>query len=123
MYNRTSNIMEVNDARKQLFTHKSTALCNIPQRRLDSSSTSSEHVCRPIAGTRLWCWILTNLARPTGAGPRNPLGGSLLDNPAGGIKILSRTDPLQLQEGMYWPLQVHQDCTQVHCIIYKFGRL
>ena len=30
MYDRTINIMEVNDARKQLFVHKSRALCNIP---------------------------------------------------------------------------------------------
>ena len=30
MYDRTSNIMEVNKARKQLFAHKSRALENIP---------------------------------------------------------------------------------------------
>ena len=46
-----------------------------------------------------------------------------LDDTARGIKIFQRTDPLQLQEGMYQPLQVHQGCTQVHCIMCLFGRL
>ena len=45
-----------------------------------------------------------------------------LDDTARGIKIF-RTDPLQLLEGMYRPLQVHQGCTQVHCIMCLFGRL
>ena len=46
-----------------------------------------------------------------------------LDDPARGIKIFRQTDPLQLQEEMYRPLQVHQGCTQVHCIMCLFGRL
>ena len=46
-----------------------------------------------------------------------------LDDTVRGIKIVPRTDPLQLQEGMYRPLQVHQGCTQVHCIMFMFGRL
>ena len=46
-----------------------------------------------------------------------------LDDTARNIKILPRTDPLQLQEGMYRPLQVHQGCTQLHCIMCMFGRL
>ena len=45
------------------------------------------------------------------------------DDTARGIKIFQRTDPLQLQEGMYRPLQVPQGCTQVHCIMCLFGRL
>ena len=38
-----------------------------------------------------------------------------LDDTARGIKIFQRTYPLQLQ--------VHQGCTQVHCIMCLFGRL
>ena len=45
-----------------------------------------------------------------------------LDDTARGIIIFRRTDPL-LQEGMYRPLQVHQGCTQVHCIMCLFRRL
>ena len=45
------------------------------------------------------------------------------DDTARGIKIFQRTDPLQLQEGMYRPMQVHQGCTHVHCIMCLFGRL
>ena len=33
-----------------------------------------------------------------------------LDDTARGLKILPRTDPLQPQEGMYWPLKVYQGC-------------
>ena len=93
------------------------------QCRLLSSSTSSVHVCRPIAGTTLWCGFFINLVHLTGVGTGKPLGGSLLDNPTRGIKILSRTDQLQLEHWMYWPLQVHQACTQVLCIMGMFGRL
>jgi hypothetical protein len=46
-----------------------------------------------------------------------------LDDTARGIEILPRTHPLRLQEGVYRPLQVHQGCTQVHCIMCMFGRL
>ena len=46
-----------------------------------------------------------------------------LEDTARRIKRLPQTDPLQLQEGMYRPLQVHQDCTQVHCIMFMFERL
>ena len=45
------------------------------------------------------------------------------DDTARDIKIFQRTDPLQLQEGMFRPLQVHQGCTQVYFIMCLFGRL
>ena len=51
MYDRTSDIMEVNEARKQLFAHKAERLrTSLPPRQL-SSSTSSVPATRPTSGT------------------------------------------------------------------------
>ena len=54
MYNRTSNIMEVNDARKQLFAYKSTALYNIPPMQAVLWQHIKRACLQANTGTRLW---------------------------------------------------------------------
>ncbi|KAG0724688.1 hypothetical protein GWK47_040075 [Chionoecetes opilio] len=119
MYDRTSDTMEVNDARKQLFAHKSRALKNIPP----TQAALQQHIkCASLQGN---CWNQTLVLNPELPIPSDWgwTKEASLDDTARGIKILPRTDPLRLQEGMYRPLQVHQGCTQVHCIMCMFGRL
>ena len=50
LYDRTSDIQQVNDARKQLFTQKSRSLENIPP----TCATLKEHVKR--ASYQAYCW-------------------------------------------------------------------
>ncbi|KAG0724212.1 hypothetical protein GWK47_041115 [Chionoecetes opilio] len=111
MYDRTSDTMEVNDARKQLFAHKSRALENIPP----TQAALQQHIKR--ASLQGNCWNQTLVLNPELPIPSDKGGfwvAASLDDTARGIKILPRTDPLRLQEWMYRPLQVHQGCTQVH---------
>ena len=123
MYDLASDIKEVNDARKQLFTHKSMALDNIPP----TQAALQQHIKR--ASLQANCLNQTlvlnlDLPSPSDCGwTKEASGWQLLDDTARGIKIFQRTDPLQLQEGMFRPLQVHQGCTQVHYIMCLFGRL
>jgi len=65
---RCSQIVEVNDARKQLFIYKSWAPDDITPH-----SISSPHLSKATAGTKL----LSYQAPLTGAGQRMPLDGSL----------------------------------------------
>ncbi|KAG0701433.1 hypothetical protein GWK47_025308 [Chionoecetes opilio] len=124
MYDRTSDTMEVNDARKQLFAHKSRALENIPP----TQAALQQHIKR--ASLQGNCWNQTLVLNPELSIPSDwgwtketsgwqPLWTTLPE----ASKSCPRTDPLRLQEGMYRPLQVHQGCTQVHCIMCMFGRL
>ncbi|KAG0718626.1 hypothetical protein GWK47_052074 [Chionoecetes opilio] len=108
MYDRTSDTMEVNDARKQLFAHKSRALENIPP----TQAALQQHIKR--ASLQGNCWNQTLVLNPELPIPSDwgwTKGGlwvaASLDDTAI-CKILPRTDPLRLQKGMYRPLQVHQ---------------
>ena len=57
MYDRTSDIMEVNDARKQLFAHKSRALDNIPSMQ----AALQQHIkCASLQN----CWNQTLVLNP-----------------------------------------------------------
>ena len=58
MYDRTSDIMEVNDARKQLLAHKSKALDNIPP----TQSALHQHIKRPSLQAN--CWNQTMVLNP-----------------------------------------------------------
>ena len=68
LYDRTSDLLQVNDARKQLFTQKSRSLENIPL----TYSALKEHVKRAsikhTAGTSRWFLILIFQVRQIGAG-------------------------------------------------------
>ena len=50
LYDRTSDLLQVNDARKQLFTQKSRSLENIPP----TCAALKEHVKR--ASYQAYCW-------------------------------------------------------------------
>ena len=54
MYDRTSDIMEVNDARNRLFAHKSKALDSIPLTQAALQQQIKHASLRPTAGTKLW---------------------------------------------------------------------
>ncbi|KAG0720473.1 hypothetical protein GWK47_048455 [Chionoecetes opilio] len=58
MYDRTSGPMEVNDARKQLFAHKSRALENIPP----TQAALQQHIKR--ASLQGNCWNQTLVLNP-----------------------------------------------------------
>ena len=58
MYDPTSNIMKVNDARKQLFAHKSRALCIIPPMQ----AALQQHIKHACLQTN--CWNKTLLLNP-----------------------------------------------------------
>ena len=79
MYDRTSECMEVNYARKHLFSQKSRTLENIPSTQAALKvclSTSSRLAFRPTCGTSHWSWIRRYQSHLTGAGQKNPLGVS-----------------------------------------------
>ena len=94
MYDRASDIREVNDARKQLFAHKPRALDNIPP----TQAALQQHIKR--ASLQANCWNQTLVLNPELPSPSDKGGlwvAASLDDPARGIKIMPRTDPLQLQ--------------------------
>ena len=73
MYDRTSHTMEVNDARKQLFAHKSRALHNIPL----TQAALQQHIKRASLQANYWNQTLVlNPELPSPSGPWMPLGGS-----------------------------------------------
>ena len=77
MYDRASDIREVNDTRKQLFAHKSRALDNIPS----TQAALQQHIKR--ASLQANCLNQTLVLNPDLPSPsdcgwiRRPLGGSL----------------------------------------------
>ena len=124
MYDRTSDIMEVNDAGKQLFAHKSMALDNIPP----TQAALQQHIKR--ASLQANCWNQTLVLNPELPSPSDwswtkeasgwqPLWTTLPE----ASKSCHELIHCNCKEGMYRPLQVHQGCTQVHCIMCLFGRL
>ena len=52
MYDNTSDTMEINEVRKQLFAHEGRTIEDIPSTQADSSSTSSvpASATRPASG-------------------------------------------------------------------------
>ena len=58
LYNRTSDHVSVNDARKQLFTQKSHSLEKLHQYRLHLYNILNEQAIKQIAETEPCVWIL-----------------------------------------------------------------
>jgi len=112
MYDRTSDIMEVNDAGKQLFAHKSMALDNIPP----TQAALQQHIKR--ASLQANCWNQTLVLNPELPSPSDwswtkeasgwqPLWTTLPE----ASKSCHELIHCNCKEGMYRPLQVHQGCT------------
>ena len=66
MYDRTTNIMEVNDARKQLFAQNSRDLSNTPPTQPALRQHCRRAFLRSTAGIRLCSQVLTYQAHLTG---------------------------------------------------------
>ena len=119
MYDRTSVMMEVNGAMEQLFAHTSRALDNIPP----TQAALQQLIKR--ASLQANCWNRTLVLNPELPSPSD-WGWT---KEASGWQPLWTTLPEaskschELQEGVYRPLQVHQGCTQVHCIMCMLGSL
>ncbi len=58
LYDRTSDQVSVNDARKQLFTQKSRSLENLPPTQAALDNISNEQAIKQIAGTEPCVWIV-----------------------------------------------------------------
>ena len=75
LYDQTSDLLQVNDARKQLFTKKSRTLESIPT----TCSALKQHVKR--ASYQAFCWSLAIAPNPELPSPADGVGGKiLLDN-------------------------------------------
>ena len=74
MYDRTSDIMEVNEAREQLFAHKARALENIPP----TKAALKQHIKRACYQANIWYQALVSepqLLNPSDWGwPKDPTG-------------------------------------------------
>lgn len=115
MYDQTSECMEVNDTRKQLFTLKCKTLDNIPR----PQAVFKQHIKQLLPGQLLepGIGIASRDARGVWVGldKGNNWVGAALNHSPWSIKIVLWINPLSLQGSVHWTLQVAQSCIQVHC--------
>ena len=101
LYDRTSDIMNVNDARKQLFTQKTRSLENLPP----SQEALKQHIKRACFQSN--CWnkaLLSNQVLPSPVDWGWKLGatgwGATVDNSPWSITVLLWANSLWMQERM-----------------------
>lgn len=124
MYDRTSDIMEVNEARKQLFTQKSRALENIPP----TKAALEQHIKRATYQANVWSKALVpdpELPSPSDWGwvkevtGWQPLWTTLPEASQSCYELIH----CGCKKGCTMRCKCKKGCPQVHCPLLMFRRL
>ena len=125
LYNRTSDIMNVNDSRKYLFTQKSRSLENLPP----TQAALKEHIKRTSYQSNCWNKALLSkqeLPSPADWGWRKdttgwePLWTTISEASQACYKLIKCA---WMQERVHWTMQVCKGCPKVYCSLLLLWRM